>query len=161
MKRLLCALLALTAAAGGCVTEREASYAPGGTKTIIPFPVNKWQAPVLLANHLYYDRASRVTFDIQITSIDGKPFTGDGQRTKFYYQIDPGPHVISVRCVLAKITWIAEFDFLLEAGDNLEITGEITDDGLILWFADVNTGRPVSEKIEATAEKPTLSGGAL
>jgi hypothetical protein len=148
MKRLLAACF-LAVAAGGCVSERDSSYAPGGTKTIVPFAIDKWKAPVLLANHLYYDHASKVVFDIEITSIDGKPFSGDGQRTKFYYQIDPGPHVIAVSCNLEKVKWIAEFDFLLDPGDTAEITGELADEGLLLWFAEVNTGRPLSEKVLA------------
>lgn len=148
MKPLLAACwfaVALT----GCVSDRDASYAPGGTKTIIPFAVDKWKAPVLLANHLFYDRESKVVFDIEITSIDGKAFSGDGQRTKFYYQIDPGPHVIAVSCKLEKVQWVAEFDFVLDPGDTAEITGAVTDEGLVLWFAEVNTGRPLSEKIVA------------
>jgi hypothetical protein len=148
MKRALAACL-VAIVAGGCVTQRDASFAPGGVKTIIPFAVNKWKAPVLLANHIYRDPASGVVFDVQIVSIDGKVFTGDGQRTKYYYQIDPGPHVIAVSCELAKVRWVADFDFVLDPGDTAEITGELTDDGLILWFAEVNTGKPLSEKITA------------
>jgi hypothetical protein len=159
MKRFSAALLTIFVVAG-CVSQRDASYAPGGVKTIVPFAINKWQAPVLIANHLYYDRESRVIFDIQIDSIDGKTFTGDGRRTKFYYHVDPGPHVIAVSCVLAKVTWAAEFDFILDAGDTVEITGELIEDGLFLWFADVNTGLPVTEKIRAT-EQPKKVGPVL
>ena len=142
-------LVLLTA---GCFTEREASRAPGGTTTVIPFVVDKWKAPVLLANHLYRDPKTGTVFDIQIVSIDGKTFSGDGRRTKFYYQIDPGPHLIVVSCVLAKTTWTATFDVVLEPGDSVEITGEVSEDAVLLWFANLNTGVPVTEKIRAVAE---------
>ena len=143
----------LAVLAAGCASDLDPSYAPGGgTKTIVPFPIHLWQAPVTVANHLFYDPVSRVRFDVQIASIDGKTFADDRQRTKFYYQIDPGPHVIVVRCELAKVTWVADFDFLLDPGDSVEITGELIEDHLVLWFADVKTGRPVSEKITAIEE---------
>ncbi|MEO6568897.1 MAG: hypothetical protein ABIO94_09055 [Opitutaceae bacterium] len=144
-------LLAVVAA--GCVSLRDASYAPGGTKTVVPFAVNIWQAPVLLANHLFHDQRSGVIFDIQITSIDGKVFQGDGQRTKYFYQVDPGPHVITVSCNMAKVKWVADFDFLLEPGDTAEITGELTDEGIMLWFADVKTGKPLTPKVTAVDER--------
>lgn len=160
MKALLAAgffAVALT----GCVSERDASYAPGGTKTVIPFAVDKWKAPVLLANHLFRDPHSGTIFDIQIVSIDGKPFSGDGQRTKFYYQIDPGPHLIVVNCVLAKTTWSATFDFVLDPGDSVEITGELVEEGLLLWFADMNTGVLASEKVRAVPEPKKGIGAEL
>jgi hypothetical protein len=146
----LCLLVIVTT---GCVSRRDASYAPGGTKTIVPFALNIWQAPVLLANHLFYDRHSGVVFDIHITSIDGKVFTGDGRRTKFFYQVNPGPHVVVVSCTMNKIKWVADFDFLLDPGDTAEITGELTDQGVILWFADVNTGKPFTDKVTAIDER--------
>lgn len=146
----------LAVAVAGCVSNREVSYAPGGTVTIIPFAVKKWQAPVMLANHRFYDPSSRVLFDIEITSIDGKAFIDDGQRTKYYYQIDPGPHVIAVVCKLDKAKWTADFDFVLDPGDSVEITGELTEEGPVLWFADVNTGKPASAKVTAISEKRTL-----
>lgn len=154
MKPVLAASLFVVALTG-CVSERDASYAPGGTKTVIPFAVDKWKAPVLLANHLFRDPHSGTIFDIQIVSIDGKAFSGDGQRTKFYYQIDPGPHVIAVSCRLERVDWNAEFDFVLDPGDTAEITGELTEEGLLLWFADVNTGRPLTEKMVALDAKKT------
>jgi hypothetical protein len=141
-------MLALT----GCFTERDASYAPGGTKTIVPGAVNLWQAPVLVSNHRYYDSNSGIYFDIEITRIDERKFPGDGQRTKLYYQIAPGPHVIAVSCRLANVTWVATFDFVLDPGDSAEITGELTENGPVLWFAEVKTGRPLTEKIPAVAE---------
>ncbi|MEO7413465.1 MAG: hypothetical protein ABIZ81_08915 [Opitutaceae bacterium] len=152
MKSSLAACVLVAVVAAGCVSERDASYAPGGTKTVVPFVVNIWQAPVLLANHLFHDHRSGVTFDIQITSIDGKAFEGDGQRTKYYYQVDPGPHLIAVSCNLAKVKWVADFDFVMDPGDSAEITGELTEKGLILWFADVKTGKPVSTKVTAVEE---------
>ena len=150
MKRCLLCLLIVTA---GCVSKRDASYAPGGTKTIVPFVINIWQAPVLLTNHLFYDRHSGVVFDIQITSIDGKVFKDDGRRTKLYYHVDPGPHLIVVSCTMNKIKWIADFDFVLDPGDTAEITGELTDDGPVLWFTDVNTGKLLSDKVTAIDER--------
>jgi len=141
----------------GCVSKRDASYAPGGTKTIVPAAINLWQAPVLLTNHLFHDRHSGVVFDIDIISIDGREFTGDGRRTKFYYHVDPGPHVVVVSCTMNKIKWIADFDFILDAGDTAEITGELTADGVILWFADANTGKLLSEKVTAIDERKRLA----
>jgi hypothetical protein len=156
MKRFWAALPILLLVAG-CVSERDASSAPGGIKTIVPFAINKWEAPVMLANHLFYDRESHVTFDIQINSIDGKAMKGDGQRTKYYYQIPPGPHEIAVSCALGKAIWTADFDFVLDPGDAVEITGEVTEEGVFLWFADVNTGVPATEKIRAV-ETPKKTG---
>lgn len=156
MQRCL-ALGLLLLATAGCVTQRDASYAPGGTKTIVPFVINLWQAPVLLTNHLYFDRNSGVIFDIEIVSIDGKEFKGDGRRTKFYYHVDPGPHLVVVSCMMNKIKWIGDFDFILNPGDTAEITGELTADGVVLWFADANTGKPLSEKVVAVDERKRLA----
>jgi hypothetical protein len=147
---VLCLLAVVTA---GCVTKRDASYAPGGTKTIVPPGIELWQAPVLLTNHLFHDRHTGVIFDIHITSIDGREYADDGRRTKYFYHVTPGPHVVGVSCMMSKIKWVADFDFILDPGDTAEITGELTSDGLMLWFADVNTGKPVSEKVKAIDER--------
>lgn len=140
----------------GCFSARESSSAPGGIKTIVPFPIDKWKATVSVANHLFYDRATRTRFDIQIVSIDGKVFEEDKRRTKYYYEMNAGPHVIVVSCDYGKVKRTAAFDFILDPGDAFEITGDIIENAVILWFADVKTGAPVTEKVEAVEEtKPS------
>jgi hypothetical protein len=115
MKRalLLCSLVLIMA---GCFSDREASSAPGGVKTIVPFPINKWKASITLANHLFYDRASKTRFDIEIVSIDGKKFEDDGHRTKYYYEMNAGPHDVSVVSDYGKGKWTADFNVLLDPG---------------------------------------------
>src|ERR1051325_4327561 len=98
MRHLQSTLLALVFVGGtaGCFSARDASFAPGGQKTIVAFPIDKWKATVIVSNHRYFDRASGTRFDIQIDSIDGKAFEDDGRRTKYYYEMNAGPHVIAV-----------------------------------------------------------------
>jgi hypothetical protein len=142
----------------GCFWDRDASHAPGGVKTIVAFPINKWKATVIVANHLFYDRASRTLFDIQIASIDGKAFEDDGRRTKYYYEMNAGPHVIVVTCDYGKVKWTADFDFILDPGETVEITGDVIENAVVLWFADAKTGRPVTAKVTAVDERKKVSG---
>jgi hypothetical protein len=69
--------------------------------------------------------------------------------------MNAGPHAITVVCEYNKVKWTADFDFLLDPGENAEITGDVTENGVILWFADAKTGKPLTDKIAATPDRTT------